>query len=182
VSVLVERLTARSRSPNDGRCALLATIATVVALAGCCSGPSEKALRDVLPYSMSDHAYRRFAIAVCDDDWGLAYDRLAKSNRDQISYIEFRVGVPFAKDPRTGISIIDLIRRSAKTVYFDDRQSARKDVEFLMLLCTTTDSDGKLVGYRVRIPMLDEREDGAEEADWKVDLLYAAERIASGAG
>ena len=180
MSAPVARLKATRGSPSVERCGLLVTITAVAALAGCCSGSGQAAFDKVLPYSMSDHAYRRFALAVCDGDWGLAYDRLAKSNREQFSYLEFRIGAPFVEDPRTGISIIDLIGLSAATLYLDDDQPARRDIEFLMLRCTSTDADGKPVGYRVRVPMLDEREDGAEEPDWKVDLLYAAERIASG--
>jgi len=155
-------------------------IAGITTIAGCSSGPGEKALDDVLPWSMSDHAYRRFALAVCDGDWGTAYARLAKSNRDQVSYLEFRIGAPFAEDPRTGVSIIDLICKSAAGLRLAEEQPSRRDVEFLVLHYTGADAGGKPVAYRIGVPMHDERRTGAEEPDWKVDLLYAAEVVASG--
>lgn len=148
----------------------LVLAALAVPLAGCANCPKEETLDRILPNWHPEHALARFAWYLdpeCED-WQSAYTRLAASNRELVGYWEFRLGLPLLKDPRTGIPVLKIIRDSvASRSHLGD---GIVQVSFF-----GADNQAKPLGYLIRVHMVDERAPGAEDADYKVDLLRTVE-------
>ena len=158
----------------------LFVLLAAVILCGCNAAPKRdpELLQKYFPDDSPDSALVGFIFAVETSSWDSAYSRLSTSSREKISPFEFKYGLPLVKDPRTGIPVIEII-----TGAITDRPvlpripGQSKSISRVQVKYYGKDSAGRLAAYLVVIYLNDEREPGAEEAAWKIDLIRTAEKL-----
>ncbi|MCH2367251.1 MAG: hypothetical protein MK554_08570 [Planctomycetes bacterium] len=160
----------------------LAVLSLVVAAASGCGGVARKPsaiLEKYFPSQNPEQALVGFVFAIESGSWDAAYTRLSKNSREKIGSFKFKVGLPLVKDPRTGISVLEIITGSITNRTPLPRAPGQpKNIERIQLDYYGKDSQGRLAAYFIVVYLLDEREQGAEEPAWKIDLLRTAEQLA----
>mgnify|MGYP001239442650 FL=1 len=173
------RGSAASRASMGLRATLFVLLAAAI-LCGCNSVPKRdrELLEKYFPDDSPDSALVGFIFAVETSSWDSAYSRLSTGSREKISSFEFKYGLPLVKDSRTGIPVIEIITGAITDRTVLPRIPGQpKNISRVQVNYYGKDSDGRLAAYLVVIYLNDEREPGAEEAAWKIDLLRTAEKL-----
>ena len=158
----------------------LFVLLAAVILCGCNGAPKRdrELLQKYFPDDSPDSALVGFIFAVETSSWDSAYSRLSTSSREKISPFEFKYGLPLVKDPRTGIPVIEIITGAITDRTVLPRIPGQsKSISRVQVNYYGKDSAGRLAAYLVVIYLNDEREPGAEEAAWKIDLIRTAEKL-----
>ena len=158
----------------------LFVLLAAVILCGCNGAPKRdpELLQKYFPDDSPDSALVGFIFAVETSSWDSAYSRLSTSSREKISPFEFKYGLPLVKDPRTGIPVIEIITGAITDRTVLPRIPGQsKNISRVQVNYYGKDSAGRLAAYLVVIYLNDEREPGAEEAAWKIDLIRTAEKL-----
>ena len=170
----------RAGSLLPGSCCLTLLI-LAIAMASGCSGVSRKPsaiLEKYFPSQNPDQALVGFVFAIESGSWDAAYARLSKNSREKIGSFKFKVGLPLVKDPRTGISVLEIITGSITSRTPLPRAPGQpKDIERIQLDYYGKDSQGRPAAYLIVVYLMDEREQEAKKPVWKIDLLRTAERL-----
>jgi len=150
-----------------------------------CVGPGIKSpelLQKYFPDHSPESSLVGMIFAIETSSWNIAYSRLSKNSQEKISPFKFKYGLALVKDPRTGISILNIITGSITDRTLLPRLPGQPaSIERIQVNYYGKDSQGRLAAYFVIVYLVDQREEGAEHPSWKVDLLKSAENI-SGAG
>lgn len=152
-----------------------------VALACGCNGPSRRSsevLKKYFPDDAPESALVGFVFAVETGDWDIAYSRLSATSREKIGPFQFKYGLPLYKDPRTGITVLEIITESIHDRSLIPRVPGQPDnLARIQVNYYGKDTKGRIAAYLVVIYLVDEREAGSDVPAWRIDLLKTAERL-----
>lgn len=165
--------------PADFRLVVLLLAST--AMTSCAGAPKKPAtlLKKYFPDRDPETSLVGFVFAIESGNWDTAYSRLSRDSKEKISSLKFKVGLPIVKDPRTGIPVLEIITGSITNRTSLQRAPGQpKELERIQLDYYGKDSQGRLAAYLITVYLRDEREPGAEDPAWRIDLLKTAETIA----
>ena len=151
-----------------------------------CVGPAKKSsviLEKYFPQKDAESCLVGFVFALENRDWDAAYSRLSLSTREKIGRFKFKYGLPLVKDPKTGIPVLNIITDSVSDRSHLPRVPGQPaDIEKVRLNYIGKDTEGRVAAYIVTVYLRDEREAGAKEPLWRLDLVRTAEELSSGKG
>ncbi len=145
--------------------------------AGCRCTLEEKVWDRIFPTYLPEHSVGRFCAYLETGDWPRAYDLLSSGSRDEVPYTLFRIGTPFAEDPRTGIPVLEMILGACGSRKRVGGHPLEPKIERVQVSYTGVDRDGKDVLVWFHVVLVDESEEGSDWPDWKIDLLKTVESI-----
>jgi hypothetical protein len=152
---------------------LAAAIAASLTLAGGCSlfcrrcPEPDKYFSRRFPVS----ALMRFVYSVEVRDWDDAYESLTPSSREKITRLQLQFGLPFLKEPQTGIPVLEIITESIRR--WSVRSTEDADVTVVEVLYQGHGRGGVYVELHIPVYLL--REGG----EWRVDVVKTAEGLAA---
>lgn len=151
-----------------------------------CAAPAKKPsaiLEKYFPQKDPESCLVGFVFALENRNWDAAYSRLADTTKEKIGRFKFKFGLPLVKDPKTGIPVLDIITESVSDRTHLPRVPGQPaEIERIRLNYIGKDTKGRVAAYVVTVYLRDEREEGAKEALWRLDLVRTAEELSASKG